>query len=59
MENNEWKRVTIKIRTWYYYDDIIKTEDFDNILSDEKWYENILIYNILYKPLIGARPLSA
>ena len=43
----------------YYFDDIIKLEDFDidNILMDEKSYENILIYNILYKLLIGAKPL--
>ena len=27
------------------------------ILLDEKSYENILVYNILYKTLIGAKPL--
>ena len=31
--------------------------DFNNILFDEKSYENILIYNISYKTLIGAKPL--
>ena len=37
----------------------IKTEhfDLDNILLDKKWYENILIYNISYKILIGPQPL--
>ena len=37
----------------------IKTEhfDLDNILLDKKWYENILIYNISYKTLIGPQPL--
>ena len=30
---------------------------FDDFLFDEKSYENILIYNISYKPLIGAKPL--
>ena len=30
--------------------------DLDNIL-DEKSYENILVYNILYKILIAANPL--
>ena len=43
----------------YYSDDIIKIEDynFDNILIDEKPYENISVYNISYKTLIGAKPL--
>ena len=38
---------------------IIKTEDFDfdNILLDEKSYENILNYEISYKTLIGSKPL--
>ena len=31
--------------------------NFDNILIDEKSYENILVYNISYKTLIGAKPL--
>ena len=37
---------------------IIKTEDFDfdNVLIDEKSYENILIFNISYKTLIHAKP---
>ena len=45
MENNELKKVSVKNSTCYYYDDIIKIEDFDlsNILLDEKPYENILI----------------
>ena len=39
---------------YYYFDDIIKTEDFDfdNILIDGKSYKNILIYNISHKKLI-------
>ena len=34
------------------------TEDFnlDNILIDEKFHENILIYDISYKTLIGSKP---
>ena len=38
MENNEFKKACIKNRTCYYFDDIIKSEDFDfnNILIDEK-----------------------
>ena len=51
MENNELKKVCIKNRTCYYFNDIIKLEDFDfdNILIDEKSHENILIYDISYK----------
>ena len=43
----------------YYFDDIIKIKDFDfiDILLDEKSYENILIYYVLYRTLIGAKPL--
>ena len=38
---------------------MIKLENFDleNILVDEKSYKNILIYDILYKTLIGSKPL--
>ena len=43
----------------YYFDDMIKIENFylDNILVDEKLYENILVYNISYKSLIDSKPL--
>ena len=59
MENNELKKVSIKNRTSYYFNDIIKIEDFDldNILLDEKSYENTLIYDVSYKTLIHAKPL--
>ena len=48
---NEW----VKYCTCYYFDDIIKLEDFDldNILRDGKSHENILTCDILYKTLIG------
>ena len=38
---------------------MIKLEDFEfrNILLGEKSYENILIYELLYKTLFGAKPL--
>ena len=41
------------------YDDIIKLEDFDFniILTVGKLHENILIYDISYKTLIGSKPL--
>ena len=52
----------IKNCTSYYFDDIMRVEhiDFGNILLDEKLYkiyENILIYDILYKTFMSAKPL--
>ena len=49
----------MKTCTCYFFDDIIKIKDFDfnNVLFDEKSYENILVYDILYETLIGAKPL--
>ena len=37
----------------------IKIEGFDfgNVLLDEKSYETILIYNVLYKTLTGSKPM--
>ena len=60
MKNNELEKVRIKNRTCYYFDDIIKLEDFDidNILVDEKSHETILIYDISHKTLIGTKPYS-
>ena len=60
--NDELKEIDIKYRTCYYFDDIIKIEDFnlDDVLDeklDEKSYENILVYNILYKTLNNTKPL--
>ena len=45
------KKVSIKNCERYYFNDIIKFEDFDfdNILLDEKSYENSLIYDMAYK----------
>ena len=53
MESTEFKKVRSKNRTCYYFDDIIKLEDFnlDKILIDKNSNENILIYNISYKTL--------
>ena len=59
--NDQLKDIDIEIknRTWYYFDDIIKTEDshLDNLLIDENWYKNILVSNISYKTLIGVKSL--
>ena len=51
--------VRIKSRACYYFDDIIKLEDFnlDNISIDKKLQENVLIYDISYKTLIDPKSL--
>ena len=58
MENNEFQKVCIKDCTRYYFDGVMKIEDFDfdNILLDEKSSENILLYSSSCKTLIGAKP---
>ena len=57
--NGKLKEVDIKNHTCYYFDDIIKIEDFDldNILINQKSYKNILVYNIFYQILIDSKPL--
>ena len=52
------KKNCIKNRACYYFNQIIKFKDFDinNILLDEKWEENILIYDISCKTLIETKP---
>ena len=57
--NGKLKEINIKNQMYYYFDDIIKIEDFnfDNILIDGKSCKNILAYDISYKTLIGAKPL--
>ena len=49
--NDELKGIEIKICTCYYFDNIIKIEDFylEHIFIDEKSYENYLVYNLPYK----------
>ena len=56
MESNE---IDIKNHTWNYFEDIIKIEDFilDSILTEQKSYKNILVYNISYKSLIHSKSL--
>ena len=49
---NNLKEINIKNRICYYFDDIIKIEDFDF-----ESYEYILVYDILCKVLIGAKSL--
>ena len=50
--NNEVKEIYIKNRTYYYFDDITTTEDFnlDNILIDEKSYvKNFSLQHFIQK----------
>ena len=56
---NEFKKINIKNRMCYYFDNIMEVEDINvyNILLDEKSYKNILVYNILYKKILDAKPL--
>ena len=43
----------------HYFDDKININNLflDNILLDEKSYENIFMYNVAYKTLYGTVPL--
>ena len=56
----KFKKINIKNRTYYYFYDIMEVEDIndDRILLEKKSYENILVYNILYKNFLDAKPLS-
>ena len=53
------KKINIKNHACYYVDEIIEIKDFnvDNIVTDEKSYENFLVYDILHKSLINSRTL--
>ena len=55
----ELKEADIKNRMCYYFDDIITNRDIysADILLDEKIYENISVYDILYKSSAGPKPL--
>ena len=49
-KNDKLKEIDVKNRR-YYFDDIIKIEDFDldNVLIDENWFEIILEFFIIFK----------
>ena len=55
--NKKLKEIDIKNCASYYFDYIIKIEDFNfgNNWMDQKSYENILVYNISDKTLIGTK----
>ena len=58
--NNKLKETDINNHTFYYFDDIININNLNlnNILLNEKSYQNILIYNIWHKTPYGAKPLG-
>ena len=57
--NKKFKEIDIKNHTYYYFHEVININDIDldNILLDEKSYENILVYDVAYKARYGATPL--
>ena len=57
--NDKSNEISIKNRMCYCFDDKIKFEDFelDKTLIDVQTHENVLVYNISYKTLIGAKPI--
>ena len=56
--NNELKEIDTKNGTSYYFDGIIKNEDFDfNIILNQISNKNIFSYEISSKTLIGAKSL--
>ena len=59
MGNKWFKKTRIKNYACYYFNGIIKLEDFDldNILLDKKSHWNTLIYDISYKTLIDSKLL--
>ena len=59
IQKNEFKKVSIKNCGCYYFDDIIKFKnfDFENIFLYKKSNENIFIYEVSYKTLVGAKSL--
>ena len=57
---DELKKIDIKNRTCYQFDDITRVidVDFSDTLLNKKSYENILIYDIAYKTFIGAKTIA-
>ena len=51
--NNKFEQFDIRNHRCYYFDDIIKIQDFNfDIFINERPHENILVYNISYKTLV-------
>ena len=58
--SNKDKDIDVKNRTYYFFDDIINTKNFDpnNIEINEKSYESIFIYYIGYVTIKGHKYLK-
>ena len=54
--NGELKEIDI-INRYFNFNGINTIEDFGNIFFNEIPYENVLVYNVSYKALIGAKLL--
>ena len=58
--SNKFKDISIKNRTYYFFDDInIKNFDPNNIKIDEKSYKNILIYYIGYTMIKDSKHINS
>ena len=57
---DELKEFHIKNRACCYFDDLIGdfAINFDNILLNEKSYENISVYDISYKNFNGSKTIA-
>ena len=57
--NDKLMEIDIKNDTCYYFDDIIKVEDFDpdNILIGKKQHKNISVCNVSYRTYDGSKYL--
>ena len=57
--NDQLIEIDIKNSTCCYFDDIIRIEKFnlDNILTGEKSYKNIVVFNISFNISIDSKPL--
>ena len=57
---NEVLKIVVKNSACYYFDDTINGTiiNFSNILLDKKLFENISVFNTLYKSLAGPKPLG-
>ena len=56
--NNKLKEIGTENRTFCYFEGISNNNKFvlDNILLDEKSYENMLVHDSAYKTPYGAEP---
>ena len=56
VRNNDLKEIVIKNYTCNYFDDMININNLDDILLNEKSYNNISIYHATYKTSYDQKP---